>query len=124
MARIVAVVDDLMFGSRLVELLGAAGHEVTLVGGEDEARRQAAGADVLVVDLAGGGVDGIGLVEAMSAAGELEGRRTLAVYSHVEADVARRAREAGFDAVVPRSRMVREGADLVGGTRGDDRPAA
>jgi hypothetical protein len=39
--------------------------------------------------------------------------RTLAFYSHVEADVRARATEAGFDLVVPRSRMAREGPALV-----------
>ncbi len=39
--------------------------------------------------------------------------RTLAFYSHVEVDVRARAEQAGFDLVVPRSRMAREGASLV-----------
>ena len=37
----------------------------------------------------------------------------LGFYSHVEQDVRRRAEEAGFDRVVPRSRMAREPAALV-----------
>ena len=37
----------------------------------------------------------------------------LGFYSHVEQDVRRRAEEAGFDRVVPRSRMAREPAVLV-----------
>ncbi len=44
---------------------------------------------------------------------ELGVTRTLAFYPHVEADTRRRAIEAGFDLVVPRSRMAREGAALV-----------
>jgi hypothetical protein len=38
---------------------------------------------------------------------------TLAFYAHVEADVRHRAEAAGFELVVPRSRMAREGAALV-----------
>jgi hypothetical protein len=41
------------------------------------------------------------------------GVKTLAFYSHVEADVRSRAERAGFDLVIPRSRMAREGAALV-----------
>ena len=41
------------------------------------------------------------------------GTRTLGVYSHVHHDVKLRAEAAGFDLVVPRSRMAREGAALV-----------
>ena len=37
----------------------------------------------------------------------------LGFYSHVEQDVRRRAEEAGFERVVPRSRMAREAAALV-----------
>jgi hypothetical protein len=37
----------------------------------------------------------------------------LAFYSHVETEVRTRAEEAGFDLVVPRSRIAREGAALV-----------
>ena len=46
-------------------------------------------------------------------AGELGATRTLGVYSHVHHDVKLRAEGAGFDLVVPRSRMAREGAALV-----------
>jgi hypothetical protein len=39
--------------------------------------------------------------------------RTLAFYSHVEHDVRDQAQRAGFDLVVPRSRMARAAAELV-----------
>jgi hypothetical protein len=114
MARVVALVPDLMFGSHVVSMLETAGHEVMLTGQEDEARAEIEFADVLVVDLTTDLVDGTMLVDSMTAGGELAGKRTLAFYSHVETDVPERAREAGFDQVVPRSRMAREGAELVG----------
>ena len=115
MARVVALVPDLMFGSKVVSMLEAAGHEVTLAAQEDEARAEAEFADVLVVDLTTDALDGTQLVDSMAAGGELRGKRTLAFYSHVEADVRQRAEAAGFDLVVPRSRMNREGAALVEG---------
>jgi len=114
-ARVVALVPDLMFGSRVLEMLEGAGHEVTLTGQEDEARIEAEFADVLVVDLTTDAVDGLMLVDSMAAGGELQGKRTLGFYSHVEADVRDRAERAGFDLVVPRSRMNREGTELVAG---------
>jgi CheY-like chemotaxis protein len=113
MARVVALVPDLLFGSRVVSMLEAAGHEVTLTAQEDEARTETEFSDVLVVDLTTDDVDGIMLVDSMVSGGELRGQRTLGFYSHVEADVADRARHAGFDLVVPRSRMARDGAALV-----------
>ena len=113
MARVVALVPDLLFGSKIHASLAAAGHDVVLTGIEADARAQAPGADVLVVDLASGTVEWPELVESMRAAGELAGTRTLAFYSHVDVEVREQALAAGFDLVVPRSRMNREGAELV-----------
>jgi CheY-like chemotaxis protein len=110
-ARVVAVFDDLLLGSNVLGALRAAGHDAQLVGDADAARPD--GADVLVVDLATEGFDGIALVERLREAGDLAATRTLGVYSHVHHDVKLRAEAAGFDLVVPRSRMAREGAALV-----------
>ena len=94
MARVVALVPDLMFGSRVQSMLEAVGHEVTLTGAEDEARTEAEFADALVVDLTTDTVDGVMLVDSMRAGGELHGIRTLAFYSHVEAETRARAQAA------------------------------
>jgi hypothetical protein len=102
-ARVVAFIPDLLFGSNVVGALQAAGHEVKL------SAAPAGDADVLVVDLT---ADVAERIEAARAVLE-PGLKTLAFYSHVEADVRRAAQEAGFDLVVPRSRMAREGAALV-----------
>lgn len=115
MARVVAHVPDLLFGSKVQGMLGAGGHDVALVGSPTEAGAQIAGSDVLVVDLTGDYVAGIALLEAMRDSGALGETRTLAFYSHVDADVRARAIDAGFDMVVPRSRMAREGSALVDG---------
>jgi CheY-like chemotaxis protein len=112
-ARVVALVPDLLFGSRVQSMLAGAGHDVTLTAGEDEARAESEFADLLVVDLTTDAVDGITLVDSMAAGGELQSTRTLGFYSHVEADIRDRAQRAGFSLVVPRSRMAREGAELV-----------
>ena len=109
MARVVAVFDDLLLGSNVLGALGAAGHEAQLAG----AQVADVDADVLVVDLGSAGFDGVELLERLRAAGTLGRARTLGVYSHVEHDVRLRAEAAGFDLVVPRSRMAREGAALV-----------
>jgi DNA-binding NarL/FixJ family response regulator len=110
MARVVAVFDDLLLGSNVLGMLRAAGHEAELTGPD---KASSAGAAVLVVDLGATGFDGVELLEHLRARGELEGTRTLGVYSHVHQDVRERAEAAGFDLVVPRSRMAREGPALV-----------
>jgi CheY-like chemotaxis protein len=113
-ARVLAVVPDLMFGSKIVAMLEAAGHDVELCAQEHEAWKRADDADVLVVDLATDEFDGAMLVDSLRADGELHGTRTLAFYAHVDAAARTRAEEVGFDLVVPRSRMAREGAELIG----------
>jgi nucleoside-diphosphate-sugar epimerase len=101
-ARVVAFIPDLLFGSNVVGALQAAGHEVELT--SDPTR--ADGADLLVVDLTAD-------VSARIAAAREVAVPKLAFYSHVEAEVREQATEAGFALVVPRSRMAREGVQLV-----------
>lgn len=115
MARVLAVVPDLLFGSKVLEQLGAAGHDVTLCQSEPQAWSALEdGADVLLVDLTTDQLDGVVLVDSLRSAGALPSTiRTLAFYAHVDSDVKARAEAVGFDLVVPRSRMAREGTDLV-----------
>jgi hypothetical protein len=110
-ARVVVWVPDLLFGSNVLGMLRAAGHEALLVSDAERAGEEAAGSDVLVVDLTSDPAERLAAVRSMS----LENARTLAFYSHVEADVRADAEAAGLDRVVPRSRMAREAASLVEG---------
>jgi hypothetical protein len=139
-ARVIALVPDLLFGSQVQGALAAAGHDVVLAGDEAKARERlgggedasevrsetqqgagsgADGATVLVIDLTDDRFDGAATLEALNADGALSGVSTLAFYSHVDAAVRERAQQAGFDLVVPRSRMAREGAVLVSGLAGE-----
>lgn len=113
MTRIVALIPDLLFGSRVQASLQAAGHEVELVSGSGGLDERLADADVLVVDLTNEDLDGPALVKTLSAEGALTQTHTLGFYAHVDAPMRERAEQAGFDLVVPRSRMAREGAELV-----------
>ena len=97
MARVALLCPDLLFGSKLQGALRAAGHEPV---GPDDA------ADVLVVDL----TDEPDARIARASAATVP---RLGFYSHVEQDVRGRAEAAGFERVVPRSRMAREAAALV-----------
>lgn len=108
MAAVAAFIPDLLFGSNVLGALRAAGHEAVLI--DDPAKVDPEVVDVLVVDLT---ADPHERIAAVTDAGPT-GVPTLAFYSHVEADVRDAARAAGFQVVVPRSRMAREGAQLVG----------
>jgi CheY-like chemotaxis protein len=115
MARVAALIPDLLFGSKVQSALQDAGHEVDLVSGEVEAWDEVGGIDLLVVDLTSPDVDGVEIFETLASGGELHGVRSLGFFAHVEPAVRERALQAGFDLVVPRSRMAREGARLVEG---------
>ena len=124
MARVLALTADLLFGSRIQGDLSAAGNEVELIADEARLRAQlgeTAGrpaADVLVVDLTDAKLDGASIVEALTGEGALSSVTTLGFYSHVDVQARERAERAGFDRVVPRSRMSREGAELVSALAG------
>ena len=114
MARVLALCPDLMFGSRIAAQVREAGEQLELVpdAGAVSARLEGPPEqrpELLLVDLTSDPEQGIGLVAALTG----EGLRMLGFYSHVEAEVRERAEAAGFDLVVPRSRMAREGAALV-----------
>jgi hypothetical protein len=96
-ARVALLCPDLLFGSKLQGALRAAGHEPVGPGEH---------AELLVVDLTDE-------PDARIQESEGAGIPRLGFYSHVEQDVRRRAEEAGFERVVPRSRMAREAAALV-----------
>jgi hypothetical protein len=95
MARIVAVVSDLMLASRVTTSLSESGHEV----------EQA----LTVPDE----LDGVDLVVADLDTAEPERLADLGVpvigfYQHTDTETRQRADVAGLATVVPRSRMVRE----------------
>jgi CheY-like chemotaxis protein len=123
MVRVVALIPDLLFGSRVQGQLVAAGHEVELVGDSGRVRERLAAAvrqegddaaaAVLVVDLTNPDLDGAALVRELNDDGTLNGMSTLGFFAHVDPAVRERALAAGFDQVVPRSRMAREGGALI-----------
>ena len=118
MARVLALVPDLLFGSRLLGTLTAAGHNVDLVTDQGRLRERLSdvsvpGPAVLVLDLTDEDLEGAELLESLARAPGLEGVRTLGFFSHVDIRARERAERAGFDLAVPRSRVAREGGELV-----------
>lgn len=100
MARILAVVSDLMLASRVSESLKAAGHEVTVVPALPDNPIEA---DAIVCDL--DSVD--------AAAVAATSIPSLGFYSHIDAATKQTAEDAGITQAVPRSRMSRELPELI-----------
>jgi hypothetical protein len=101
-ARIACFAPDLFFASKIEETLTAAGHEVHVL---SEAPSEFPTADLVIADLMA--------IDAESVGGR--GVPTLGFYRHTDPAVKERAEAAGFDLVVPRSRMAREMSELVAG---------
>jgi hypothetical protein len=108
-AHVVALAPDLFFAAKIQETLRAAGHFVDVRATMDSAVEVAEGADVVVADLHAEDLDPALLRR------RLPGKAILGFYSHVDVEVKQRAEQAGFDLVVPRSRMAREMPELVAG---------
>jgi len=100
MARIAAVVADLMLASRVRTSLEASGHEVEQ---ESALPDELDGVDLLVADL-----------DAVAPESLTEvGVPVIGFYQHTDTETKRRADAAGLAFAVPRSRMVRELPQLV-----------
>jgi acetylornithine deacetylase/succinyl-diaminopimelate desuccinylase-like protein len=100
MARIAALVTDLMLASRVRTALEGAGHEVEQ---DADLPDELDGIDLVVADLDAVPPDrlrGLGLP-------------VIGFYSHTDVAMKKSADEAGLAYAVPRSRMVRELPDLV-----------
>jgi len=99
MAQVLAIVADLMLGSKVEAMLASAGHEVEWVHSVPASTE----ADVIVADL-----------HAVDAAAVIAlGVPALGFYAHTDVEVKRQAEKGGFAVVVPRSRMARELPELV-----------
>ena len=100
MARIAALVADLMLASRVQTALQASGHEVEL---DSDLPDELDGVDLVVADL-----DAV----PPERLGEL-GVAVIGFYQHTDVEMKERADRAGIAVAVPRSRMVRELPELV-----------
>lgn len=121
MARVLVLTADLLFGSNVQGMLAAGGHDVELARGEDAMREALlrTPADVVVADLTSDELERVQSVRELREEGLIGKALVLGYYSHVEPGVRELAEGDGFDLVVPRSRMAREGAALVSALSGD-----
>ncbi len=95
----IALVPDLLFGSRIQGALRQAGIDVAIVGEERLLREQLAERDaqpggVLIFDLTDPEVDGVEVLRHLRDAGAIGERRTLGFYAHVDVGARERAEEA------------------------------
>jgi len=104
MARVVALVDDIFFQAKMLETARQVGVEVETYSTGDAflaAARQGVPA-LLIVDLnaRGGAIEALDQLRAMN-----NERPVVAFLSHVQVELAERARAAGCEQVLPRSKF-------------------
>ncbi len=113
MAHVLLFTADLLFGSRVQGQLEAAGERVERLDDAGRVRERLSEREpptVLVADLTDPDLGAVELVSSLAAGARPP---ALGYYSHVESDVRARAEDAGYELVVARSRVAREGAALV-----------
>jgi CheY-like chemotaxis protein len=116
---ILALVDDLMFVSKLRHTAGQLGIAVSFARSKDaalaEMRRLPPA--LVVVDLNNGRTDPIGTIAAMKADPALAAIPTVGYVSHVDRDVVNAARQAGVEEVLARSTFSERLADILSAHR-------
>ena len=110
---VLAVVDDMFFASKIRAVAEAVGVEISFPRTKESLIEKARQANLVIVDLHNQKIDPLTLPEDLSAhSGEI---RLLGFFSHVEVELQRRALEAGYHQVIPRSAFSRDLAQILTG---------
>jgi CheY-like chemotaxis protein len=106
--RVLGAVEDLLFRSKISETAERLGVEAAFPRNPEKLldALRASPPDLLVVDLNSARFKPLELLRAVKSDGALRGVRTVGFLSHVQADLALAAREAGCDRVMARSAFV------------------
>ena len=115
--RVLAAVEDLLFRSKISETADVVGVEATFPRNPKkllEALR-ASPPDLLILDLNSARFEPLDLLRTVKSDGELQNVSTVGFLSHVQADLALAAREAGCDRVMARSAFVENLPRIVSG---------
>jgi PleD family two-component response regulator len=114
---ILAVLDDLMFSSKIKTAAAQLGVAVTFARSKDAAlaAMRATAPTLVILDLNNARVDPLGIVAAMKQEPALASVPTLGYASHVQTDVIDAARLAGVGAVLARSAFTTQLGDILTG---------
>ena len=117
--RIIAIVDDMFFASKIRGTAEATEVEVSFPRTREAALAKARDTkpDLILIDLHHQRFDPIEFVTELKTEPELDLIPLLGFFSHVEVELQRRAIAAGFDSVIPRSVFARDLGDILEGTK-------
>jgi hypothetical protein len=100
--KVLAVVDDMFFASKIRAVAEAVGVEISFPRTKESLIEKAREAKLVIVDLHNQKID------PLSLPAELGDVRLLGFFSHVEVELQRQAVAAGYTQVIPRSVFSRE----------------
>ena len=104
--KVVAAVSDMFFAAKMQTAARHAGVELTFAAStEDLLEKVRAAPDLVVIDLNDSSVDALGAIEKLRAEPRTRALPLLAFLSHVQTELAARARAAGCEQVIPRSQF-------------------
>jgi PleD family two-component response regulator len=104
---IIAIVDDLFFAAKIRGIAEQCGATTAFARTIDGAIAVAENVtpDLVIVDLHSQRVDPMELAGTLKAHADLKTIPLMGFFSHVQVELQRRAKEAGFDLTVPRSAL-------------------
>jgi len=107
---VLAAVEDLLFRSKISEAAEGVGAEARFPRSPKKLREalETSPPDLLVLDLNSSRFEPLEILRTVNSGERLRNVRTLGFLSHVQADLALAAREAGCDRVVARSAFVKD----------------
>jgi CheY-like chemotaxis protein len=114
---VIAVIDDMFLASKVRATAKALGMLAVFPRSLDALRLSINDSvpDIIVVDLQHAKLDPIALGTELKANDKLAGIPVVGFFSHVEAELHRKALQAGYDEVMPRSVFFRELANVLSG---------
>src|SRR3979411_57029 len=112
---IIAVLDDLMFMSKIKTTAGQLGVAVTLARSADAAlsEMRKTAPSLVILDLNNARTNPLGIVASMKQDPALAAIPTVGYASHVQTDVIDAARQAGVGEVLARSAFVQQLAEIL-----------
>ena len=108
--RVVAIIDDMFFASKIKEAAKSTGVKVDFIKNVDGFIEdlKADPPTLIIFDLNSKKLKPLELIQELKSCQELKNILTLGYLPHVEEELKKEAISSGFDIVMPRSRFVRE----------------
>ena len=115
--RVVAIVDDMFFASKIRATAEALGVEIAFPRTKESALEKISQTQpqLIVADLQNQRFDVVEFSSTLKANPETQSIPLFGFFSHVEVELQRKAVAAGFDQVVPRSVFARDLGSILGG---------